>query len=77
MSREGKLKLIFRSNMVFGFLVTAISTYMILTGHYANLQQRVGSESLMNTLAIGGILYMVGFWYMCVFRKFIFKFKPQ
>jgi presenilin-like A22 family membrane protease len=73
MTQEMKLKRIFRVNMAIGFLVTAISVYLILTGHYDNLQQRIGAEALMNKIAVGGLLYVAGFWYMCVFRKQIFS----
>ncbi|HEX5635510.1 MAG TPA: hypothetical protein VFY78_00355 [Gammaproteobacteria bacterium] len=73
MSQDVKLKRIFRINMLIGFLVAAVSVYMILTGHYDNLQQRLGAEALMNKVAVGGLLYVAGFWYMCVFRKQIFS----
>lgn len=73
MTQEMKLKRIFRVNMAIGFLVTAISVYLILTGHYDNLQQRIGAEAMMNKIAVGGLLYVAGFWYMCVFRKQIFS----
>ena len=77
MSKELKLKRIFRLNMAIGFLVTAVSVYLILTGHYDNLQQRIGAEAMMNKVAVGGLLYVAGFWYMCVFRKQIFsKINP-
>ena len=72
MSDETRLQRIFRVNMLIGFLVAVATVYFILTGHYDNLQQRMGAESLLNKVAIGGILYAVGFWYLCVFRKQIF-----
>lgn len=72
MSDETRLQRIFRVNMLIGFVVAAVTVYFILTGHYDNLQQRLGAESLLNKIAIGGILYTVGFWYLCVFRKQIF-----
>lgn len=73
MSQDAKLKRIFRINMLIGFMVAAVSVYMILTGHYDNLQQRMGAEALMNKVFVGGLLYVAGFWYMCMFRKQIFS----
>ena len=73
MKNELTLKKIFRINMLIGMMVVAGSVYFILTGHYDNLEQRLGAEALMNKIAIGGLLYLVGFWYMCVFRKQIFS----
>jgi presenilin-like A22 family membrane protease len=72
MSDESRLQRIFRVNILIGILVAAATVYFILTGHYENLQQRIGAESLMNKIALGGILYAIGFWYLCVFRKQIF-----
>lgn len=73
MTQEVKLKRIFRINMLIGFLVAAASVYFILTGHYDNLAQRITAEAMMNKIAVGGLLYVAGFWYMCVFRKQIFN----
>lgn len=72
MNQDVRLRRIFRINMLFGFIVAAVSVYLILTGHYDNLQQRVMAEAVMNKVAIGGLLYVVAFWYMCVFRKSLF-----
>jgi hypothetical protein len=72
MSQDVRLKRIFRINMLVGFIVAAASVYFILTGHYDNLQQRLGTEAVLNKVAIGGLLYIVAFWYMCVFRKSFF-----
>ena len=78
MKNELTLKKIFRVNMLIGMMVVAGSVYFILTGHYDNLQQRLGAEAVMNKVAVGGLLYVVGFWYMCVFRKQMFsKIKSQ
>ena len=73
MASEQKLKKVFRINMLIGLLVVAVSVFFILNGHYDNLQQRLSAEAWMNGLAVGGILYMVSFWYMCVFRKYLFS----
>ncbi len=73
MKNELTLKKLFRVNMLLGMLVVAGSVYFMLTGHYDNLQQRLDAEAVMNKVAIGGLLYVVGFWYMCVFRKQIFS----
>ena len=73
MTQEVKLKRIFRINMLIGFLVVAASVYFIVTGHYDNLAQRLTAEATMNKIAVGGLLYVAGFWYMCVFRKQLFN----
>ncbi|MCK4950466.1 MAG: hypothetical protein KAS48_01515 [Gammaproteobacteria bacterium] len=59
----------FSANMIFGLLITAISVYLIITGQYENLAARQASETVLNMMAIGGLLYVVTFWYLAIFTK--------
>lgn len=73
MQNETRMKRLFRVNMLIGVLVTAAAVFMMLTGHYENLQQRLAADKILNFMVVGGLLYSVGFWYMCVFRKQLFE----
>jgi hypothetical protein len=64
-------RLLFSANMLFGFLVTCISIYLVITGQYENLAARQASETILNVFAIGGLLYVVTFWYMDIFTKIL------
>lgn len=70
--RSRILKRTFRFNMIVGLLITAIATYFIITGHYDNIQAREAAETLMGWIAVGGLLYVAAFWYMCLFREQLF-----
>lgn len=71
-SKLKKLSHIFRINMLIGLAVAIVAIYFIVTGTYANIQIRETTESTLNWLGIGGMLYLVGFWYMCVFKHQLF-----
>ena len=71
-SKLNKLRKVFRINMLLGLVVSIIAVYYMITGTYVNIQAREATESLLGLVGIGGMLYLVGFWYMCVFRKHIF-----
>ena len=60
---------LFRTNMVVGVLISMIAVYFIITGQYANLETRNTVETLLNVAFIGGILYTVAFWYICVLSR--------
>lgn len=70
------LRKIFRINMLIGLSVAIIATYFIITGTYENIQAREVAETTLGWIGIGGVLYLVGFWYMCVFKHHIF-FKDE
>jgi len=71
-SKLNMLRKIFRANMVIGLIVAIIATYFIITGTYENIQARETAEMTLSWVGIGGMLYLVGFWYMCVFKNHIF-----
>ncbi len=68
-----KLQKILRANMLLGAVVTIVSTYMIITGTYENIQQREAQESLIGLIALSGVFYTFVFWLACVFRKQFFQ----
>jgi hypothetical protein len=50
-----------------GVLVMAI--YKIITGTYENYQARLAVETVLNRIALGALLTLVGSWYAHVFSK--------
>ena len=67
-----KLQRVFRLNMLIGLVIAAIATYFIITGSYGSIQSREAAETTMGWVAVGGLLYVAAFWYMCVFRNQFF-----
>lgn len=63
------LRRIFRANMALGLTVTVVASYLMITGQYESLQARQAAETVLGYLAIGGLLYIVIFWYICTFSK--------
>ena len=68
-----KFKRIFRLNMLIGLIITIAATYMIITGSYDGIQARQSTETILGWTAIAGLLYTVGFWFACMFRKQFFQ----
>ena len=68
-----KFKRIFRINMLIGLIITVIATYMIITGTYEGLEARRSTEAILGWTAIAGVVYTVGFWFACIFRKQFFQ----
>jgi len=68
-----KLKKVLRINMLLGVLVTIVSTYLMITGTYDNIQQREAQEMLLSIIALSGIFYTFVLWLTCVFRKQFFQ----
>ncbi len=68
-----KFKRIFRVNMLIGLIITITATYFIITGSYDGIQARQSTESILGWTAIVGLVYTVGFWFACMFRKQIFQ----
>lgn len=77
-SSLNKLQKALRANMLIGLIFTVVSTYMVITGTYDNIQQRETQELLLSILALGGLFYTFVFWIACVFRKQLFQHdEPQ
>ena len=72
-----KFKRIFRFNMLIGLIITVVATYFIITGSYDGIQSRQSSEAILGWTAIVGLVYTVGFWFACMFRKQIFQKPPE
>lgn len=68
-----KLQKLLRANMLLGLIVTIVSTYMMITGTYDNIQQRETQEFMLGAIALAGIFYTFVFWLSCVFRKQFFQ----
>ena len=71
-SKLNMLRKIFRINMIIGLGIALIAAYLMITGTYENIQTRQATETTLSWIGVGGILYLVGFWYMCVFKHHIF-----
>lgn len=75
-SKLNKLRRVFQANMLIGLSIALIATYFIITGSYENIRAREATETTLSWLGIGGILYLVSFGYMCVFKNHLF-FKQK
>ena len=56
-----------RANMVVGIVAFAVAVYLMITGEYANLFMRLQTETILDRVAIGGLLYTAAFWYVDMF----------
>ncbi len=72
-----RFKRIFRVNMLIGLIITVTATYFIITGSYDGIQSRQSTEAILGWTAIAGLIYTVGFWFACMFRKQIFQKTPD
>jgi|GEM_PF-3292463 len=68
-----RARLFFRTNILLGFVVTAVAVFLMATGHYTNIQQREASEAVLVWTGIGGLIYMAMFLSLCVFKYDIFN----
>lgn len=50
-----------------GVLLTTLA--MTITGTYENYQARLATETLLNRVALGALLTLVGAWYVHVFAR--------
>lgn len=71
-----KLQKALRINMLLGLGITVISTYMIITGTYDNIQERQTQETILGVIALAGLFYTFVSWLACVFRKQFFQEPP-
>lgn len=58
-----------RAHMVGGAVLIAAALYVLITGRYENLAARQHTEALLNALALGGLLYVVAFWFLHQFVR--------
>lgn len=72
-----KFKRIFRINMLIGLTITIIATYLIITGSYEGIEARRSTEAILGWTAIAGVIYTVGFWFACMFRKQFFQHSSE
>ncbi len=64
-----RVRSLLRLNILFAFIVFAVSVYLILTGDYSSLQERKATEPVYNFIAIGSLVYMAAAWISCVMSK--------
>ena len=64
---------IFRANMLIGLSIALVATYFIVTGTYENIGAREAAETTLGWVGVGGVLYLVGFFYMCLLKRHIFQ----
>ena len=73
-----RVRRLLRMNIMFAFLVFALSVYLILTGEYGSLQERKAAEPVYNLMAIGSLVYMAVVWISCMMSKpFWFPAKSE
>lgn len=66
-----RLHQIFVANIVLGLVVFMTAVYFMITGEYANLAMREETETFLNVLSVGGLIYSVMAWYLDLY------FNPQ
>ena len=64
-----RLRRLFHGNMLFGLVLFLGAVAFTMFGSYENYAAREHVETLLNRLAIGGLLYVVLFWYADLFIK--------
>jgi len=73
-----RVRRLLRMNILFAFLVFALSVYLILTGEYSSLQERKATEPVYNAMAISSLVYMSIVWISCMMSKpFWFPTKSE
>ena len=70
-SETSKLHTLFKVNIALGVLVFIGAVYFMITEEYANLAMRQQTETLLNIVSVGGLIYSVVFWYVDLY------FNPQ
>ncbi len=68
-SRGTFLRRFFRANMLLGFGVFVLSIYFMVTGEYSNYQAQHAADAVLGRYAMGSLLYIAFFWYICAFSK--------
>ncbi|HID48252.1 MAG TPA: hypothetical protein EYP40_01335 [Chromatiales bacterium] len=58
-----------RANIVLGLIIVAVSMYLMVTGEYATIQARQEADAMLTRYGVGGLIYTVVFWYLCLFGK--------
>ena len=61
--------LFIRANLVLGLVIVAVSMYLMITGDYATIQARQAADAELTRYGVGGLIYTVVFWYLCLFGK--------
>ena len=64
-----RLHSILTINMAVGLAVFAAAIYFMITGEYVSLQARQHQESLLNSVALGGLLFSAAAWYLDQFFR--------
>ena len=60
---------ILRINVGLGLLVFTMAFFFMVTGDYSSLSERKAADSLLNYVALGGVLYAAFAWMFCVMSK--------
>jgi hypothetical protein len=63
-SKAGYVHKLLGFNIAFGLLAFIVAVYFIISGQYVNLEMRKSTETLLNSVAIGGLIYSVASWYL-------------
>ncbi len=51
-------------NIALGILAFIVAVYFIISGAYINLEMRKSTETLLNSVAIGGLIFSIASWYL-------------
>ncbi len=63
-AKNKRLHQIFMANIVLGLVVFMTAIYFMITSEYASLAMRQETETMLNALSVGGLIYSVVFWYL-------------
>jgi len=74
-SKAKQYRVLFRINMALGVLASLVAVYFIINAQYPDLAARKSMETLLNIAFAGGLLYAVGFWYVCVLSRPVLEKK--
>ena len=57
-----RVRSLLRLNILFVFILFALSVYLILTGDHSSIQERKATEPVYNFIEIGSPVYMAAAW---------------
>ena len=60
---------ILRINVVAGLFIFVVAVVLSITGEYSNIADRKIAETMLNYIAMGGLLYAASSWIFCVMSK--------
>ena len=62
--KPGCIHKLLQTNIAVGVVVFIAAVFFIISGEYASLETREQTETMLNIVAIGGLIYSVAAWYL-------------